>query len=144
MVLPEELRKVQQRWLTLARKDQDELYAEEFAIPFARLFSQLPLFGAPASLVRPRALASLLGFSWQPVALMTAWCHPERILVLGTAESLKMKVAGEGVLSVIARVGGIDSGEDREQAGGRPHEEDIYRPVREFSLLFHSGARELR
>lgn len=98
--LPAQLRTIQRRWLTLPRKEQDELYAKEFAAPFARLFAELPLYGASASLPKPRALVSVLGFSWQPVALMAAWCRPERMLLLGTEDSLNLKVTGEGVLSL--------------------------------------------
>lgn len=140
--LPDPLRAVQQRWLALSRKDQDELYAKEFAVPFARLFAQLSLYGAPVTLPRPRALVSLLGFSWQPVALMAAWCQPERILLLGTEESLSLKVAGEGVLSVIARVAGIDRDIIETTRVGDPAEADIYRAVRGF-LSFGISPREV-
>jgi hypothetical protein len=140
--LPAELQEVQQRWLALSRKDQDELYANEFAAPFARLFAQLSLYGAPVSLPKPRALVSLLGFSWQPVALMAAWCQPERMLLLGTEESLNLKVAGEGVLSVIARVAGIDREIIETKRVGDPGESDIYRAVRDF-LSFGISARDV-
>ena len=50
---------------------------------FAPLFAGLPLHGAPAGFERPRALVSVLGFSWQPVALMAAWARPERMLAIG-------------------------------------------------------------
>jgi hypothetical protein len=130
--LPAELQAIQQRWLELTRKEQDELYAKEFAAPFAPLFAELPLYGAPASLSKPRALVSVLGFSWQPVALMAAWCRPERILLLGTEESLNMKVAGEGVLSTIARLADIDREMIETRRVGDPGEADIYRSVRDF------------
>jgi hypothetical protein len=130
--LPPDLRAVQQRWLELPRKDQDELYAKEFAAPFARLFADLPLYGAPKSLKKPRALVSLLGFSWQPVAFMAAWCRPERMLVIGTEESLNLKVAGERILTVIARVAGIDRDIIETTRVGDPGEADIYRAVRDF------------
>lgn len=132
VALPPELRAVRERWLPLQRKEQDDLYAREFAAPFARLFAELPLYGAPASMPRPRALVSLLGFSWQPVALMAAWCRPERILLLGTDESLALKVAGEGVVSVIARVAGVDRDRIETRRVGDPVEADIYRAVRDF------------
>jgi hypothetical protein len=130
--LPRDLKEIQQRWRTLPRQEQDELYAREFAAPFAGLFAKLPLYGAPASLPRPRALVSVLGFSWQPVALMAAWCRPERVLLLGTEDSLKLKVSGEGVLSVIARIAGIDRDSIESRQVGDPGEADIYRAVRDF------------
>jgi len=81
---------------------------------------------------RPRFLVSVLGLSWQPVALMAAWCRPVRMLVLGTDESLSMKVAGEGVLSLVARVAGIDRDIVEVRRVGDPGEGDIYRAVRDF------------
>lgn len=132
--LTPELIEIQQRWLTLQRPEQDKLYAREFAEPFARLFAALPLYGAPEGLqqTKPKALVSVLGLSWQPVALMTAWCRPERLLLLGTEESSRLKVDGEGVLEVIARVGGIDRGVIETRRVGDPGEADIYRAVRDF------------
>lgn len=125
---------MQRRWLTLSRPEQDKLYASEFAEPFARLFAALPLYGAPGGMqqTKPKALVSVLGLSWQPVALMTAWCRPERLLLLGTEESLRLKVDGEGVLEVIARVGGIDRGVIETRRVSDPGEADIYRAVRDF------------
>jgi CRISPR-associated protein (TIGR02710 family) len=135
--LPPELLEAQQRWLALGqerngRVQQDALYASEFAAPFARLFAQLPLHGAPAGLERPRALVSVLGFSWQPVALMAAWARPERLLVLGSDDSLKVKIGEEGVLSIVARVAGISRDVIESVRVGDPGEEDIYRAVRDF------------
>ena len=130
--LPAALQAIQQRWLTLPRKEQDELYAKEFAPSFARLFAELPLYGASASLPKPRLLVSVLGFSWQPVALMAAWCRPERMLLLGTDDSLNLEVAGEGVLSMIARVASIDREIIQARRVGDPGEADIYRAVRDF------------
>lgn len=134
VVLPEELKALQQRWIASAgcRRDQDKLYAKEFAQPFATLFSQLPLHGAPPELPRPRALISILGFSWQPVALMAAWCKPEQMLVIGTNDSLGIKVCGEDVLSLIARVAGIPRDAIDRIRVGDPGETEIYRAVRDF------------
>ncbi|MCC6696203.1 MAG: hypothetical protein IT365_11290 [Candidatus Hydrogenedentes bacterium] len=130
--LPAALQAIQQRWLQLHRKEQDELYAQEFAAPFARLFAELPLFGASPSLPKPRALVSVLGFSWQPVALMAAWCRPEQILLLGTEDSLRQMVAGEDIQSIIARVADIDRDIIDKRRIGDPGETDIYRAVRDF------------
>ncbi len=134
VLLPAELQAVQQRWLELPRKEQDELYAKEFAAPFAKLFAALPLHGVPASMdgKKPRFLVSILGLSWQPVALMAAWCRPERMLVIGTEESLGARVAGEGVLSLIARVAGVDRDAIESTRVADSGESDIYRAVRDF------------
>ncbi|HLH19743.1 MAG TPA: hypothetical protein VKX45_21145 [Bryobacteraceae bacterium] len=132
--LPAELKAVQQHWRGLPRTEQDALYAKEFAAPFAKLFADLPLHGAPASMAgkKPRFLVSILGLSWQPVALMAAWCRPERMLVIGTEESLGATVAGEGVLSLIARVAGIDRDAIESTRVPDSGETDIYRAVRDF------------
>ena len=136
-VLPPNLLAAQRRWLDLARREQDALYAKEFVGPFAGLFAELPLHGGPEGLARPRALVSVLGFSWQPVALMAAWARPERMLVIGTDESFARKVAGEKVLSLVSRVSGVDRDRIRVVEVGDPGEADIYRAVRDF--LRHSG-----
>jgi hypothetical protein len=131
-VLTGELEEIRSRWIGLERKQQDELYASEFAGPFARLFSELPLHGAPPDFERPRALVSVLGFSWQPVALMAAWARPERMLVIGTEESLALEVAGEGVLSLISRISGVPRDRIDAIRASDPGEADIYRAVRDF------------
>ncbi len=138
--LTPELERIQQEWLGKSRPEQDKLYAQKFAEPFARLFAELPLHGASDSLRdrRPRALVSVLGLSWQPVALMAAWCRPERLLLLGTEESLKSKIDGEGVLDVIARVAAIDRSAIETRRVGDPGENDIHRAVRDF---LDSGVR---
>jgi hypothetical protein len=130
--LDKPLAAIQKRWLALPRRQQDELYATEFAPAFAPLFTELPLHGTPAGFERPRALVSVLGFSWQPVALMAAWARPERMLVIGTKESLALTVAGEGVLSAISRLSGVDRDRIRATEAGDPGEADIYRAVRDF------------
>ncbi len=133
VTLPSLLEEVQQRWLApQPREKQDALYASEFAPAFAPLFAELPLHDAPDGFGRPRALVSVLGFSWQPVALMAAWARPERLLVIGTKESLSLKVAGEGVLTVISRVSGLDRDRIKDVEVGDPGEADIYRAVRDF------------
>jgi hypothetical protein len=131
-ILPEDLLAIRKQWCGLDRKKQDELYAEQFAGRFAPLFADLPLHDAPQGMPKPRALISVLGFSWQPVALMAAWCKPERMLVIGTEESLKLAPGGEGVISFIARVAGIARDVIVSVEVGDPGEEDIYRAVRNF------------
>lgn len=143
ITLPPELKAVQQRWLTLPRKEQDELYAMEFAVPFARLFAALPLHGAPPGMPRPRALVSVLGLAWQPVALMAAWCKPERMLVLGTEESLGLKVNDEEVLPLIARIAGISREVIQPMRVGDPGETDIYAAVRHFLRTSGVPPREI-
>lgn len=143
--LPPDLQEVQRRWIELAatRARQEEVYANDFAEPFARLFAALPLHGAPPDMQRPRALISVLGFSWQPVALMAAWCRPVRMLVLGTEESLAMKVSGAGVLTAIARVSGVARDAIETRRVGDPGEADIYRAVRDFLRSSGQSARSV-
>ncbi|MBI2566729.1 MAG: TIGR02710 family CRISPR-associated protein [Candidatus Schekmanbacteria bacterium] len=141
--LSPELLDVQRRWFDLPRREQDDLYAREFAAPFARDFSKLPLHGAPRDMPRPRALVSVLGLSWQPVALMAAWCRPERMLILCTDESLKVTPAGDGVISFIARVAGVKSEVIEHVRVGDPGEADIYRAVRDFLRRAKVPPREI-
>jgi len=148
VALPPELQKIQQGWLALgrekdARARQDELYAREFAEPFARLFAKLPLHGAPKNMPRPQALVSVLGLSWQPVALMAAWCRPNRMLVLGTEESLSLMPGGEDILSVVARVAGLPRGGIQAVRVGDPGEADIYRAVRDLLRTRNLAPREV-
>lgn len=126
------LKALQRKWATLDRSERDSLYSREFGPVFAPMFANLPLHGAPDGFERPRALVSVLGLSWQPVALMAAWCRPERMLVVGTDLSLDAKVDGEGVLSVVSRVSGVERDRIRATAAGDPGEEDIYEAVRDF------------
>jgi len=141
--LPQNLVDLQSRWLSLERKEQDELYASQFGPRFAPLFAELPLHGAPALLGKPRALVSVLGFSWQPVALMAAWCKPQRMLVLGSDDSLALAPGGEGVLSLIARIAGVSRDAIEPVRIGDPGEADIYRTVRDFLHRSGVAAREV-
>lgn len=143
VALTADLAAIQQRWREVRdRAEQDDLYAREFAAPFARLFAALPLFGAPADLARPRLLVSVLGLSWQPAALMAAWARPERMLLIGTAESFSRAVAGERVLELICRVSGIDRERLQEVQVRDPGETEIYRKVRDFLRETGAGPRE--
>lgn len=141
--LTPELQAMRERWLELPRPEQDMLYTREFAAPFARLFGELPLHGAPSDMRRPRALVSMLGLSWQPVALMAAWARPERMLVLGTERSLAMRVDGEGVLSLVARVGHISRDCIEVVHVEDPGEAEIYRAVRDFLRRTEIPPREI-
>jgi CRISPR-associated protein (TIGR02710 family) len=141
--LPPDLQELQKRWLELPRKEQDVFYAREFAEPFAQVFAGRPLVGAPEGFPRPRVLISVLGFSWQPVALMAAWCRPERMLVIGTDESFALRPAGEDILSLIARVGGIPLSAVESVRVGDPPEAEIYRHVRDFLTRSNVQARQV-
>ncbi len=132
-VLTPELEALQRRWVTLRRPDQDALYARELGPHFAPLFAELPLHGAPPGLDKPEALVSVLGLSWQPVALMAAWARPERMLIIGTRGSLNMRVEGEDVLSLISRLSRVHRDKIRVVEVGDPGEREIYRAVRDFS-----------
>jgi CRISPR-associated protein (TIGR02710 family) len=144
--LTPELRALRDAWRRLDRRDErNRFYARHLGAPLAKLFAELPLHGAPAELerARPRALISVLGFSWQPVALMAAWCRPERMLVLGTEESLAVKVDGEGVLSLIARIAGVPRDAIHEEVVDAPEEREVYRIVRRFLDASGIPAREV-
>ncbi|MGQ9588958.1 MAG: hypothetical protein ACUVYA_01545 [Planctomycetota bacterium] len=128
---------MQKRWLELSgraegREGQEELYRRQFAEPFARLFAELPLHGAPDGMPRPRALVSVLGFSWQPVALMAAWGKPERLLILGTKESLAPVGGDEEIPALVARIAGIPRGAIEVRPVDDPAEGHVYREVRDF------------
>lgn len=133
--LSESLREIQQEWLGAERNVQDRIYAERFGEPFAREFASLPLHGGQG-IQKPKYLISILGMSWQPVALMAAWLNPERMLVLGTPESLHTK--GEDVRSRIARVSGVDSSRVLTQEVPSDGEVEIYQRIRRF--LEETGA----
>lgn len=148
--LTPELRAIQARWRQLGegqdgRKAQDELYLKEFLEPFARLFSELPLHGAPERMAatKPRALVSVLGFSWQPVVLMAAWAHPDTMLVIGTDESLRQTVNGEDVLSLIARIAQVPPPRLERVSAGERGESEIYRAVRDFLKRCRLASREV-
>lgn len=134
VVLSTELRQVQRRWRAASnRAEQDQIYAQEFCRPFARLFATLPLHNQPDGLVeRPKALISVLGLSWQPVALMASWLQPERMLVLGTRESLATCLEGRGVLSFVAEVAGVERDVIESREMPDPGEIEIYREIRAF------------
>jgi CRISPR-associated protein (TIGR02710 family) len=143
--LPSQLQELQDRWLQLERHQQDEFYARAMAEPFARHFAGLPLEGAPDNMVgrKPAALVSLLGFSWQPVVLMAAWCRPKWMLVVGTDESLTKQVDGESVLSIISRVAGISRDAIEARSVGEPEEREVYEIIRGFLDKHRFSSREI-
>lgn len=130
--LPADLVEIQNRWQKSLRAEQDEMYAQEFGPKFASLFAQLPLHGMPSEMERPNALISLLGLSWQPVALMASWAQPERMLVLGTKESLGVTVRDEPVLKLISRVSGVSLDRIEHREIPSEGEVEIYREIRAF------------
>ncbi|HCF61180.1 MAG TPA: hypothetical protein DFS52_24680, partial [Myxococcales bacterium] len=89
-------------------------------------------------------MVSLLGMSWQPVALMAAFLRPERILVLGTKESLGKEVDGEKVFDTIVRVSGLDPSRFEEPETVSDHDEtEIYDQVRAFMRRHRLESRQL-
>ncbi len=140
--LPTDLQDLRARLSQLPREEQGDLYARAFARPFAERFARLPLHGAPADL-RPRALVSVLGLSWQPVALMAAWCNPTRMLLLGTDDSLAIRAAGEGVVALIARVAGISPDVIEPARVDEADERDVYARVRDFVAQAGTPARSV-
>lgn len=141
--LPVHLAEIRERWLQASREEQDLIYARDFAPEFIPLFRDLPLHGWPGERPQPRFLASVLGLSWQPVALMTAWFAPRRLLLLGTSESLSHRVNGKPVVELICRLSDIspDSVEVREIT--EPEELGIYREVSRFTAYHGIGPRDL-
>ncbi len=130
--LPAGLASVRERWRVAERREQDRLYAAEFVDDFLPLFAALPLEGAPEEMRRPRALVSVLGLSWQPVALMGAWARPEVMLVLGTRESLQSEVLGEPVLEFVRKQVGLSPANFVHVQVPDPPEVEIYREIRDF------------
>lgn len=130
--LSEDLARIQKLWKEAKRPQQDKMYAVDFGPRFAPLFADLPLHGAPNELGRPVALISVLGFSWQPVALMAAWARPERMLVLGTKESLGISVGEEPVLKLISRISCIPLERVEHREIPSDGEIEIYQEVRAF------------
>ena len=130
--LPPELEVLKKKWTDAARGENEVIYSKEFGPLFTPLFSRLPLNGFGQDRPRFRALVSVLGLSWQPVALMAAWADPEVILVLGTDESLSARIDGEPVSEVIPRVSGIKRERFTFRRVAEADELQIYQEVRSF------------
>lgn len=107
--LPEHLKDVQRKWLDHKkdRHSQDIIFYREFVSEFRKLFSELPLHGWRGERPRFRALISILGFSWQPVALMAAWVKPDHMLVLGSKETIDGKLDNISFTEIIQQVSGL-------------------------------------
>jgi hypothetical protein len=82
-------------------------------------------------LPRPQGLISILGLSWQPVALMACWVKPQHALLIGTADSFK-STTGEPVVARIARVSGIEQSLLVRQEVPADGEVKIYAAVKDF------------
>ncbi len=140
------LEKLQREWLSLKEKGrvvQDEFYASDFAPAFIPYFVQLDLKAAPAEFQRPKFLISVLGLSWQPVALMAAWCQPEHCLILGTSDSfLQPKGSSEKPLERISRLAQLPLSNIEWHEVDDNEEWEIYRAVKEFLRKYRVGPRE--
>ncbi|MBW2308576.1 MAG: hypothetical protein JRG73_16745 [Deltaproteobacteria bacterium] len=141
--LPEELRSIQEKWIKAKREDQDLIYALEFGPAFVPLFARLPLHGWIGDPPKVKALISILGLSWQPVALMAAWARPEHILILGTQDSLSNKIGDEPVLELISRLSGIPIKCFITRQIEDTNEVRIYSEVCDFSRKFGFELHEL-
>lgn len=141
--LDAELQEVQARWLAARREEQDRIYAREFAPLFLPLFAALPLHGWQGERPRCRALISVLGLSWQPVALMAAWLQPERILLVGTRDSLAQAVEGEAVMPLVSRLSGVPLAHCTAREVQEPEELGIYWEIRRFVERHALQAREV-
>lgn len=129
--LTEDMEAICEKW-EASPKDRNQIYYREFAPKFVPLFADLPLNGLRGERPQFKALISVLGFSWQPVALMAAWCRPERVLVLGTPDSLALDVDGDSVREAIPAASGLPAAMFSYRRLGAAEDLDIYRTVRDF------------
>lgn len=143
VTLSDELKSLQQKWLAAHRQDQDLIYSQEFGPRFAPLFAQLPLHGWEGKPPSFQALISVLGFSWQPVALMAAWLQPQFILLLGTRDSCEVSLAGEPVKKIIARIANVPESSILVRQVDDPEELGIYREIRKFVDDHKLGPHEM-
>lgn len=133
--LPEALHELQQVWKELRHNERDVFYARSFAPVFIPHFKSLPLSGASRESIneRPKALISILGLSWQPVALMASWVEPERMLIIGTQESINKSVDEENVVELICRLAGLRRHLVDVREVSDESELEIYKEVNSFS-----------
>lgn len=122
-------------WQAMPPMERKQYYAASLGVMLAQRFARLPLAGRGRDMAefRPRALVSLLGFSWETVALLSAWAQPEQILVLGTGPTLAQQVEGEPVSAVIARVSGVPASRFRFEELQDEDESSVYRAVQTFA-----------
>lgn len=128
------LREAQRHWSEAPRDERDVIYLERILPIFRPMFKELPLEGAPSTMPRPEALVSILGFSWQPVALMAAWVDPERVLVIGTKASINKPHGATTFKGLIPAAAGVPAERFDWREVDDPGEEEIYREVRDFIL----------
>jgi hypothetical protein len=74
---------------------------------------------------------------------MAAWFSPQRLLLLGTPESLSHQVKGEPVVDLICRLGNIPSERVEVREIAEPEELGIYREVHRFVAYHGIGPRDL-
>lgn len=130
--LSDDLIAVQKRWREASRPDQERIYYREFAPKFAPLFAELPLHGHIMQPPNFKALISILGLSWQPVALMAAWVKPAHILVIGTDKSFEASVDDVPVQQMISEISGLPSTAFSYEQVGESEDLEIYSAVRKF------------
>ena len=131
--LDPELLALQQEWSFLERNKQDEFYAKMFAPKFIPFFRKLDLQGAPPLSIKPRYLVSVLGLSWQPICLMAAWINPEKMLIIGTQNSIRKNDAtSESPIERIVRLADLPQESVELKIVDEHQEDEIYRNVREF------------
>jgi len=116
------------------RVAKDDIYRERLAQPIA---DQFRAFGRTAEGNYPnhlptKNLISVAGFSWQPVVLMAAHLQPERMLVIGTKESLDPETVGWSIKELIARIAGIPADSVFARPVGDPLELGVYEAVKIF------------
>lgn len=138
-MLPPKLEKIRERWLEVVkdgkgagRHMQDVIYSRDFGKPFASLFSKLPVYGYGGKFPQTKYLVSTLGMSWQPAALLAARLKPEKLLIIGTKESLAIAIEGEDVIETIARISGLDRERISVEKAKDPLERSIYKLILEF------------
>ena len=141
--LSPELMSIQQDWLKAERAQQDLIYANRFGPLFAPLFRELPLHGWNGDRPFFKAMVSVLGLSWQPVALMTAWASPEHLLLLGTKESLGLKVGEESISAIISRLAQLPLDRIERKQVDDKEEQEIYRAVIDFIKHHHLRPQEI-
>jgi hypothetical protein len=148
-VLNDELKRFQAEWQEIQQKSQqdrkapDRFYAEKFAPAFIPLFQELRLHGLTFDMEKPRALVSVLGLSWQPVALMAAWIKPSRMLILGTSESFRCSPTDEPVVELISRISGVPLSSIESHEVPDDGELEIYQEVSSFISKHHLSVHEV-
>ena len=121
-----------EKWKQARREDRDKIYADIILPIFKEEFASKPLEGWPYD-EKPEidALISVLGFSWQPLVLMSIWINPKYLLVIGTEESISIKVNGKTIADLVSELAGIPRSEIELFRSG-DNELEIYRKVKEF------------